>query len=172
VTVPRVILLHGPKFSGKSRFVERLARELREAGTRLSGFFQRGVFDGAGRKIGYDLVDAASGTGRPLVRINEALDRWVFDDAVFDFAAAALDPDADLTIVDEVGPLELSGGGHRLALEAVLGGRAALLLVVREELADEFAALPAPRAAVIRVRYDPSAEAEVAKRIRALILEK
>jgi nucleoside-triphosphatase THEP1 len=191
-----VILLAGPRFSGKSRLAERLARELTAEGLRVSGFVQRGVFDGAGNKQGYDLVDLAANSCRPLARIRP--DRrhhasahapplrlpergpggevrgpetgsWVFDEAAFAHAATMIEPGADLVIVDEVGPLELAGGGHLRALLDGLTAGARVLLVVREELAGEFAALLAPRAAVTRVRYDPRTEDEIAKRIRELL---
>ncbi|HUT77178.1 MAG TPA: nucleoside-triphosphatase [Polyangia bacterium] len=165
----RVILLSGPKFSGKSRFVERLARELREAGVRVSGFFQRGVFDGAGNKIGYDLVDVAAGATRPLARISGARDAWVFDDAAFADAAANLDSEAELVIVDEAGPLELSGRGHRQTLERALDGRGPILLVVREELEESFRAMLATRAGTAHVRYLPQSAGETSERIRELL---
>jgi nucleoside-triphosphatase THEP1 len=170
--LPRVILLSGPKFSGKSRFVEGLARELRDAGVLVSGFVQRGVFNGAGNKLGYDLVDLAANSCRPLARRSEAGDRWVFDEAAFAAAATMIEPGADLVIIDEVGPLELSGDGHLRALLDGLTAGARVLLVVRDELADEFAALLAPRAAVTAVRCDPRTEDEAARRIRELLFRK
>ncbi len=170
--MPRVILLSGPKFSGKSRFVEKLARELAAEGLRISGFFQRGVFDEAGKKIGYDLVEVAGGTSRSLARISEDGDRWVFDDDAFAPAAAGIDPDADLLIIDEAGPLELSGKGHRQTLELALGGRGPILLSVREELAETFTALLAPRAEVTVLRYSPGLEAGLTERIRDLVFRR
>lgn len=133
----KTILITGPKFSGKSRFVEMLLPRLREAGFTPTGFFQRGVFDGSGVKIGYDLVNVENGLSIPLARRAVSVGSWEFDEQAFARATGMVSPAADVCVLDEIGPLELSGGGHARTLKNALEEHADVILVVREELADE-----------------------------------
>ncbi|MDD5307871.1 MAG: nucleoside-triphosphatase [Deltaproteobacteria bacterium] len=166
---PRVILLTGPKFSGKSLFVEGLLSSLREKGLRVAGFVQRGVFDAEGRKVGYDLVGLVSGSCRPLARLSDAGHGWLFDDAAFGAALSELGESADLTVIDELGPLELAGKGHARALDLALGSSRAVLVVVREELAGDAERLLAARAAVTVVRFEPGQDSEIAATVSGIL---
>ena len=163
---PRAILLVGPLFSGKSLFVERLAASLGASGTALAGFVQRGVFGPDGRKIGYDLVGLTTGAIRPFARRSEAGDGWLFQDAAFCAALGEIREGADLTVIDEVGHLELAGKGHAAAVDRALSVSPTMLIVVREALADEAAKWLSARADVIRVRFEPGRDADVTSEIR------
>jgi nucleoside-triphosphatase THEP1 len=169
VSRPRVILLAGAVFSGKSRFVEALAASLCASGSAIAGFVQRGAFDADGRKIGYDLVGLSSGSCLRLARRSEAGDRWLFEDAAFQAALGELREGADLTVIDEVGHLELAGKGHAAAVDRALSVSPTVLIVVRDFLADEAAEWLSARADVTRVRYDPGRDEELATAIRDLI---
>jgi nucleoside-triphosphatase THEP1 len=160
----RALLLVGPVSSGKSLFVERLTGPLRSAGLDVCGFFQRGVFGADGSKIGYDLVGLTSGKERALARREETGQGWRFDASAFDAALAEVRP-AALAVIDEVGPLELRGGGHAAAVERALACSDAALLVVREALADRVERWLSPRAEVVVVRFEPGREEELAARI-------
>ena len=166
---PRVILLVGPVFSGKSRFVEALAGSLGASGAVIAGFVQRGAFDADGRKIGYDLVGLSSGVRLPLARHSEPGDGWLFEDAAFRAAVGELREGADLTVIDEVGHLELAGEGHAPAVDRALASSPVTLIVVRETLADDAARWLAPRAEVNALRFEPGREEEIAASIRAAI---
>ena len=167
---PRAILLAGPVFSGKSLFVERLVCALRAAGLSVSGFLQRGVFGPDGRKIGYDLVGLSSGACLPLARRSEEGDRWLFEDASFEAALAELRDGADLTVIDELGHLELAGKGHTAAVDRALSSSIPVLAVVREALADDAEKWLSTRAKVTRIRFEPGRDEEIAASIRAALL--
>jgi nucleoside-triphosphatase THEP1 len=163
---PRAILLVGPLFSGKSLFVERLAVSLGASGTALAGFVQRGAFGADCRKIGYDLVGLATGAIRPLARRSEAGDGWLFEEAAFDAALGEIREGADLTVIDEVGHLELAGKGHAAAVDRALSSSAMVLIVVRDGLADEAKKWLSTRAEVTRIRFEPGRDADVTSEIR------
>lgn len=66
--------------------------------------------------------------------------RFFFFRKALEFANAALKEavkEADVIVVDEVGPLELSGDGFYLGLQACLGSPAFLVLTVRLQLVGE-----------------------------------
>ena len=165
----KIIILSGPKFSGKSLFIEKLLPQLREKKLSLCGFYQRGMFNERGAKIGYDLVNAGDGTSLPLARRAQPDAPWEFEGEVFLHAAGMVSDGADLCILDEIGPLELSGGGHAKTLEAALEMSNCLIIVVREELADEFRlVLPGDRELFV-VDFDSSEEARAARRILEIL---
>jgi nucleoside-triphosphatase THEP1 len=160
------ILLVGPIASGKSRFLERLVGDLRGSGVNVAGFLQRGVFAPDGRKIGYDLVGLATGAVHPLARRSPAGDRWLFEETAFAAALDELPADAELTVIDELGHLELSGEGHAAAVERALASSTVLLVVIREALADRAEAWLSAHAGVTRVRFDPGRDDQMACAIR------
>ena len=166
---PRVILVVGPVFSGKSHFVERLAGSLGAAGLAVAGFVQRGAFDADGRKMGYDLVGLSSGVCLPLARRSDADDRWLFEDAAFRAALGEIREGADLAVIDEVGHLELAGEGHAPAVDRALASSPTTLIVVRDSLADEAAEWLSARANVTRVRFEPGRDEEIIATIRATV---
>jgi nucleoside-triphosphatase THEP1 len=169
VSRPRAILLVGPLFAGKSRFVERLAAELTADGRRVAGFVQRGVFAADGRKTGYDLVGLASGAVAPLARRSAGGDRWEFHDAAFAAARAEIRDGDDLALIDELGHLELAGQGHAAAIGRALSSAPVVLVVVRDSLADGAVRWLSGRADVEVVRFGPGRDEEIIATIRATV---
>jgi nucleoside-triphosphatase THEP1 len=155
--------------AGKSRFVEGLVGALRGAGLTIAGFLQRGVFGADGDKIGYDLVGLATGAVLPLARRSADGDRWLFDDAAFTAAGGEIQPGADLIVIDEVGHLELAGGGHTAAIDRALESAPVALIVVREALADLAEAWLSPRARVLRVRFERGRDGDLIAEVRAAL---
>ncbi len=95
--------------------------------------------------IGFDLINLRSGERTALARreIGPGADgKFHFTNEGLSRGNDALGPvatrDADLIIVDEYGPLELAFQGWRAATDRLMATTGALLLlVVREELADD-----------------------------------
>ena len=166
----KVILVSGPRFSGKSRFVEQLLPKLREKGLKLTGFFQRGVFDDNNLKTGYNLVSAENGTAVPLARRAGPGSPWEFDETAFERAREMITGGADVIIIDEAGPLELSGGGHARTLETALGMKSLILIVVREELAESLRRWLSGEREVTVLQFVPGAEETLAKRVLEILL--
>jgi nucleoside-triphosphatase THEP1 len=164
-----IILITGPKFSGKSSFIEQLVKELRDAGFKPAGYFQRGLFDENGRNPGYQRVSIHDATTLPLAHRKSLNSQWVFNDSAFKAAADKAPSNCDVFVLDEVGPLELSGKGHASLLANVCNINTLLVLVVREELSNEFATmLPGSRKVTI-IRFVPGEEEELAKRITGFL---
>ena len=142
----RLLLLTGPKHSGKTTAAAALAERARAGGLRVVGLLAESVRrDGV--LAGFDVVDLATGRRAALARRGSPAPPGRQHAGVFAFlddglalGAAALSPPAvdgaDLVIVDEFGPLELAGRGWREAVDELLAAQvaAAVLLVVRERL--------------------------------------
>jgi nucleoside-triphosphatase THEP1 len=165
------LLLVGPKCSGKSLLVEGIAARMGREGLRATGFVQRGVFDGGGVKIGYDLVRLTDGDKRPLARRASGGKGWTFFDDVFLFAKESIKGDADACFIDEIGPVEIAGKGHRHTLTSSLEGSWLLMVVVREELEDEVLDIIDRHRDVRTIRHSPKTVRENEDLIMTVIVE-
>lgn len=155
-----IAVLAGPVHGGKTTLLQRAAASWEARGLRCAGFLSPAVTDDAGEG-GYDLVELETGTRRPYLRRRgpdgaERVGPYVFVPETLErareiiLAAGSSEP----LVVDEVGPLELEGGGLWPALREALGRAGAkILLVVREGLvADVTAGIAPVRPAVVDVR--------------------
>ncbi len=139
-----IILWAGPKHSGKTSSAARLAEAARDRGFLVAGCLALSVYvDNV--LLGFDLVNLRSGVRAPLAR----RDAEHQQDRSFRFLPEGLrlgeealgssaTKDADLIIIDEYGPWELKSQLWRCATDRLVASTdAVLLLVIREELADE-----------------------------------
>jgi nucleoside-triphosphatase THEP1 len=143
-----IVILTGGVGSGKSKFLGRFLEILQSRSLSLDGFVGEHVFEND-RLSGYDLVSVRDGRRFPFLRRTgrgggEKIGPWSADPAGLAAAAEiirASDPGA-LLVIDELGPLELEGGGHWPALAAVFDqpGRR-FLFVIRDTCLDDFARL-------------------------------
>jgi len=163
-----VHVLTGPVRWGKTTLLKKLSRRAIKQGVALQGFLSESVEEG-GCVFGYDLFDLRLETKIPFLRrrgeagwqrtgpyfmIPEALDRG----SAIIYGAA---PGCPL-VVDEVGPLEIGGGGLWSALtETAFREDAWSLLVVRDGCLEDF--LKRSGGGPVRVFSvrDPGAEEEV-----------
>lgn len=138
----RTVVVTGAPDGGKTAAVVQLAENLAERGVAVSGFAQMGVFDG-GQKVGFKVLDLASHDEAGLARLagrkgGEFGTRFVFSDEGFALGRTALERAAPggVVIVDELGPVELRGGGHMPAVERAMSlpGLAGAVIVVRRSL--------------------------------------
>lgn len=140
-----IIALSGPVHSGKTALLERAAVAMKKKGAAVGGYLTPSERAPDNRIEGYALLSlrdgrrfpflsrdargAAARTG-PFFMLGEGLRR------AEELIRKA--PDDGLLVVDEVGPLELGGGGVRSALEEALAVRKGpTLLVIRESLLEE-----------------------------------
>ena len=150
MTDSRVILITGGIGSGKTSSLMGVRRWAEESSLGTAGIISPRIFRGD-QLIGYDALNCSTGESFPIARIPEVAegDDWIgfqglgylFSTAGFDRANAHLEEAAgrmretSIVMVDEIGRLEMRGGGLRPGLEAVLdsvrGGRGHLLVSCR-----------------------------------------
>ncbi|HUU97414.1 MAG TPA: nucleoside-triphosphatase [Phycisphaerae bacterium] len=140
-------LLIGDCHSGKTSTCRRLVESARAHGLTVGGILAPALHEG-GRCIGYEVVDVATGQAARLATTAgsgvEQTGRFRFLAEGLALGRAALErtiePAPELVIVDEVGQLELDGGGWSRQVDQLVGERPGLtLLVVRRELATRVA---------------------------------
>ncbi|MEN6561285.1 MAG: nucleoside-triphosphatase [Acidobacteriota bacterium] len=166
-----ILVLTGPVHGGKTTLLAGCLASWRARGLACDGFLSPAAAGGAG--TGYDLLEIGTGRRRPYLRRDveagaERVGPYIFVPEALERARAIL-RDArpqGLLVVDEAGPLELAGGGLWAALRGALAVRSgSSLLVIREDILDDFAALLArPVSAVVDVR-DPAARASLERRL-------
>jgi len=157
-----VLVLTGPVHGGKTTFLEQACRRWSAHGLSCSGFLSPVVTEGNGA-TGYDLLELPGPFRRPYLRRQgpagaERTGPYTFVPAALERAREILrDPrPTDLLVVDEVGPLELQGGGLWPALQdAIRSPQKTVLLVVRDTIADGLAAAIAPLVPVFFDIRDP-----------------
>jgi nucleoside-triphosphatase len=139
-----IILLTGPRNSGKTGACLQLAHWARDRGLDCAGLACPARME-LGRRAGSDVVDLRTGEQRRFAgqRLRDGRpDGHDFDEEAVAWARARLASacPCDLLIVDEIGPLELELGlGWSNALDILRAGRfEAALVVVRLGLVERF----------------------------------
>lgn len=160
-----IFVLSGPVHGGKTTLLERSLPRWASRGLRLGGFLSLAATDPNGAK-GYDLLDLEGGRRLPYLRLEGGPDReragpYSFVPGTLDLARTII-READtreLLVVDEVGPLELRGGGLWPALrEIVAAPERRILLVAREEILEDLVAALGTGAPLVFDVRDPNVE--------------
>ncbi len=143
-----IFILSGPVHSGKTTLLKRAIHELKKQGIGVDGFLSEAILEDQA-VAGYDLFDIKNEITIPLIRkTGEPAWQRIGD---FFFLPQGLtmakdiilrSREADLGVVDEVGPLELFGKGFWPALlQVIFQPSASFLLVVRESIIHDFLVL-------------------------------
>ncbi|MBL7033170.1 MAG: DUF2478 domain-containing protein [Candidatus Delongbacteria bacterium] len=138
-----LFILSGPTDSGKTTALNKLVGEARRSGTAVAGILSHKIFQKS-EFVGYDIELLASGIQLPLARLQQqpetiARGRFHFFPIVFSSLLTELStPAPALFLLDEIGPLELSGGGFAPYLKQVLALTMTHLLVVRKQCLEDF----------------------------------
>ena len=144
---PPVFIITGAHGSGKSELVMKLAELLRAGGKKPGGICAAGLWEN-GRRSGFDLINLYSGARTALCRRGPGggvrAGEFRFFEEGLAAGLSALSSgglsDADAIFIDEVGFLELDGGGWAAPLrELSSGGMPPLVLVVRDYLIEKVA---------------------------------
>jgi nucleoside-triphosphatase THEP1 len=162
-----VLVLSGPIHGGKTTFLERSWPRWKARGLACAGFLSLATADESGSG-GYDLLELGSGRRQPYLRRRgepgaERTGPFSFVSAGLERARSIIRGAAagELLVVDEVGPLELRGGGLWPALREAIGRPGlTILAAAREEILDDLARVVAP--AVLRV-FDVRDEGALAR---------
>lgn len=142
----KVFIISGSQAEGKTSFVKKLALMLKNNNLQVGGILtERVMVDGETRA--YDLVDIKSEKRIKFLRISqddgmEKIGRYSIYPAALEMGQKILcsgSPGA-ITVIDEVGRLELNNGGWAGCLDKLLQDRAGtghLIITVRDSLAAE-----------------------------------
>jgi nucleoside-triphosphatase THEP1 len=136
-----ILVLAGAVHSGKTTFLKNLLPSLEALRLPVCGYLSPSVMV-EGRILGYDLLDVRKGQAIPFLRMEgeagwQKVGSYFFLPGGLEAATAAIrgHKPGETLIVDEVGPMELSGRGIWPALkEALLKPSSNCLLVVRKPL--------------------------------------
>jgi nucleoside-triphosphatase len=139
------LLVVGEPRSGKTSWCSNYIERRRKSGSSVGGILSLAT-DRQGRRIGFNVIDLLTGQEVPFARLSSHRcfkegkrvgDYTISKDGILFGRGAierAVDSSCDLVVVDEVGPLELSGEGLMPAVEMALASSADLLIVVRSSL--------------------------------------
>ncbi|HUU52766.1 MAG TPA: nucleoside-triphosphatase [Candidatus Heimdallarchaeota archaeon] len=138
-------ILKGPVHSGKTTMLQRVTAQLKRKNITVAGFLSLYTED-KGEFIGYDLYDLRRETRTSFIR-KAGKNHWQKIGSYF-FIPKSLDnaqkiirrsKNADICVVDEVGPLELEGKGLWPALKKVIDLPSPdYVLVVRETILENW----------------------------------
>jgi nucleoside-triphosphatase THEP1 len=141
-----VLLLCGRVGEGKSEALQLLVESVRTDGFRVAGILSPAVRRD-GRRVGYDLIDLASGDRTGLSRLagdagaagRPSVGNFSFQpEGIRAGQAALLNPAADLVMVDEVGPWELRDQGWAGSLyQLTLETDTPMIWVVRSDIVEQ-----------------------------------
>jgi len=136
-------IITGPRMAGKTRFCADLAENARKKGLRVKGILCPAIFSGI-EKTAIDVIDLETGSRRRLALAKKpseegtVIDHWDFNDEVMQWSNDLLGSihQADLVIVDELGPLEFKfGQGWQKGLQLLDRKEfASAVAVIRPEL--------------------------------------
>lgn len=152
----RALLLSGPRGSGKTSTALALSAALAGMGVVLDGVASPRLLENE-KTVGYRVRGLRSGEERLLCALEPPglpFGRFFFRPEALEFANAVLvraAQEAEVAVIDEVGPLELAGGGFSPGLQACLSSRAFLLLTVRPQLVPLVQAWFGAKALVVRL---------------------
>lgn len=150
------MFLTAPRGAGKTTICAEFVVQIREAGSSVGGFICPAVFED-GVKTGIDLLNLSNGERRRLGMrsSNEGkatIGDWKLDEDVIAWGNQILAEikDEDITIIDELGPLELEEGyGFQEGLRLLDEGHYRSALVVVRPALLPLACLRWPKARVL-----------------------
>jgi nucleoside-triphosphatase THEP1 len=140
-----IFILTGPVDSGKTTFLKRVIAELKKQKIKMDGFLSEAIMKDQ-EKIGYDLVDLGDGKPVPFIRKSgrqdwQRIGPYFFIPKGLSWAKKIIlrSRKEEILVVDEIGPLELSGQGLWDVLEQVIfQGVQKCLFVLRREILEDF----------------------------------
>jgi len=140
----RLLVVGGPR-SGKTSWCREYIDGRRKCGCSVGGVLSPPI-EKQGQRTGFNVIDLLTGKEAPFARLAR-LKRFKAGEAVGDYTISrrgisfarraierAVESRCDWVVIDEVGPLELSGRGLMPAVEAAMASPVDVLIVVRSSL--------------------------------------
>lgn len=141
----RVFIITGEREGGKTRFLNELFESFASGGKTVMGFLSLGRINEQGDKD-FDVLDLTTQKKLPLASRTSRegylrLGRFFFNTHALEFGNEiidqALNQNCDILIMDEIGPVELSGQAWHSALKKVVANyKGNLIISVRKRLID------------------------------------
>ena len=140
----RLLVVGEPK-SGKTSWCREYIDRQRQSGSSVGGILSPAI-EKQGQRVGSDALDLHTGKEVPFARLSrpkrfkggEVVGDYTISRHGISFACRAIkravESRCDLVVIDEVGPLELSGKGLMPAVESALASPVNVLIVVRSSL--------------------------------------
>ncbi|MGB5925179.1 MAG: nucleoside-triphosphatase [Dehalococcoidia bacterium] len=139
------LLVVGEPGSGKTSWGREYIGRRRKSGSTIGGILSPAI-EQQGQRVGSNALDLLTGQEVPFARLSryksfeggEVVGEYTIDREGMSFACGAIEraveSRCDLVVIDEVGPLELSGKGLMPAVELALASPVSVLIVVRSSL--------------------------------------
>jgi nucleoside-triphosphatase len=131
--------------SGKTSWCKQYINRRRESGSSVGGILSPAI-EKQGQRVGSNAIDLLTGQEIPFARLSryrsfkggEKVGDYTISREGILFACGAIkravESRCNLVVIDEVGPLELSGNGLMPAVELALASPVNVLIVVRSSL--------------------------------------
>jgi nucleoside-triphosphatase THEP1 len=140
-----IFILTGPIHSGKTTLIKKTAQKLKQGGLEIDGFLSESRWRDK-EIFGYDLLDLGNGKSYPFIRRTGKKDwerqgPFYFLPETMTLAKKIIGriQNTDICVIDEVGPLEMSGKGLWPPLKKSLSiNRFHHLLVIRISILEKF----------------------------------
>ncbi len=142
----KVFVITGSQGSGKTTFLTKLTKHLRDEGLSVGGIIAHGFWNN-NERAGFELENIQTGEKIILCQTNPAkgwakFRRFYFNPEGFAFGNKVLDPanldKTDIIVIDEVGPFELENRGWAQAIKLLLHNiDKPMIWVVRNSLKKE-----------------------------------
>lgn len=139
-----IYIVAGNQREGKTTFLKQVIEKLNENQVKVEGFIAEGI-DHDGIRMGFKLINVSSGKGMVLCNINgnaewEKTGKYYFNPDGLKFGKNILKKLSANTIVviDEIGPLEMEGGGWADSIQKILAKYDnTMIWVVRRNLTEQ-----------------------------------
>jgi len=139
---PQVLIVTGGVDSGKTTLLQQFLCRLKKRHLKVSGVVAEGIWEN-GKKCGYDAIFLSSGERHLLCRegLSSPLNigRFGFCEEAFAAGGKTITTEKEpvLTVLDEIGRLELAGKGWASVLFELLDTKNRLLIVVRRDFIEK-----------------------------------
>lgn len=125
--LPQIIIITGTRKQGKTTLIREVTERLKSSGVQVTGFLSEAIHE-KGQRIGYRIQDVRTSEKYDLCSIRRSdgselrIGKYYFDTSTIARGINILNQkpeDTEAYIIDEVGPMELGGGGWAPALDEI-----------------------------------------------------